>query len=59
MRSSTVSRERRQVSSVADLYLHLCEGVVSLEVAHVIDAQLQVGVVTLEVMRIVVGLVVG
>lgn len=42
-----------------DSYLHLCERVVSFEVSHVIDSQLQIRVVTFKVMRIVVGVVIG
>lgn len=40
-------------------HLHLCKGVVSFQVAHLIDSQLQVRVVAFKIMWIVVGLVVG
>lgn len=40
-------------------HLHLCEGIVSFQVTHLIDSQLQVRVVAFKIMRIVVGFVVG
>lgn len=45
--------------SVVHAYLHLCEGVVALEVGHAVDVQLQVQVVAFEVMRTGLGLVVS